>query len=49
MVQVQPTVLPRTLAEFIDWQPDDGYTYEWNDGKIIRSEKMKKKHLYLIR
>lgn len=43
------STLPQTLAEFLDWEPLDGYKYEWRDGKIIKFEKMKKKHLYLIR
>jgi hypothetical protein len=25
------------------------FKYEWNDGEIIRFEKMKKKHLFIIR
>lgn len=41
--------LPRTLAEFLEWEPNDGYKYEWNDGEIIKTEKIKKKHLALIR
>jgi Uma2 family endonuclease len=49
MVQNLPSTLPRTLAEFLDWEPTDGAKYEWSDGEIIRSEKMKKKHLHLIR
>ena len=40
---------PRSLEEFIAWEPNDGYTYEGNDGELIRFEKMKKKHLFLIR
>lgn len=42
-------VLPRSLDEFIQWEPADGYKYEWNDGQIIRFGKMKKKHLFIIR
>ncbi len=49
MQQTLLSVLPRTLAEFLDWEPVDGFKYEWNDGEIIKFEKMKKKHLYLIR
>ncbi len=50
MITVTEQLLfPTTLAEFIDWEaPVDGYKYEWNDGDIIKSEKMKKKHLKLI-
>lgn len=49
MVQAHPSVFPQTLGEFFDWEPVDGFKYEWNDGEIIKFEKMKKKHLYLIR
>jgi Uma2 family endonuclease len=40
--------LPRTLAEFMNWEPEDGFKYEWNDGELIKFENMKKKHLMLI-
>ena len=49
MVQVSALALPQTLDEFLSWEPVDGFKYEWNDGEIIKFEKMKKKHLYLIR
>lgn len=39
--------LPRTLAEFIEWEPNDGHKYEWNDGEIIQFTGMKKEQLYL--
>ena len=41
--------VPQTLEEFMVWEPNDGYTYEWNDGEIIRFESMKKKHLLILR
>ena len=41
--------LPGTFEEFLRWEPVDGYKYEWNDGEVIRFEKMKKKHLVIIR
>ncbi|WP_373330620.1 Uma2 family endonuclease [Salmonirosea aquatica] len=41
--------MPQTLEEFMVWEPNDGYKYEWNDGEIIRFERMKKKHLLLLR
>ncbi len=31
------------------WEPNDGYTYEWNDGEIIRFESMKQRHLLIIK
>jgi Uma2 family endonuclease len=43
------SVLPHTLDEFARWEPVDGFKYEWNDGKIIRFGKVKKKHLFIIR
>jgi len=49
MIQTsQNTVqLPRTLEEFLDWEPNDGYKYEWNDGDIIQFTGMKKEQLYI--
>lgn len=41
--------VPQTMEEFMAWEPNDGYKYEWNDGELIRFESMKKKHLFLIR
>ncbi len=32
-----PDVLPQTLEEFVVWEPNDGFKYEWNDGEIICS------------
>lgn len=40
-------MLPRTLEEFIDWEPNDGFKYEWNDGEIIQFTG-KKKQQYII-
>ena len=28
--------LPRTLKEFKNWEPNDGYKHEWNDGELIK-------------
>lgn len=39
--------LPQTLAEFLDWEPNDGFKYEWNDGELIRFIGMKKKEYYI--
>lgn len=51
MIATKPQIelLPRTLAEFLLWEPEDGYKYEWNDGELIQFTNMKKKHLKLIR
>jgi Uma2 family endonuclease len=43
------SAFPQTLEQFMDWEPIDGYKYEWFDGRLVHFEKMKKKHLYLIR
>jgi Uma2 family endonuclease len=40
--------IPKTLDEFINWEPNDGYKYEWNDGELIQFTGMKRKHLRLI-
>ena len=37
--------LPRTLAEFMIWEPEDGYKYEWNDGELIKFSGMNKKQV----
>jgi Uma2 family endonuclease len=50
IIEVKTFDIPKTFADFEQWeQPLDGYKYEWNDGEIIKFEKMKKKHLFLIR
>ena len=38
-------VLPRTLAEFQDWEPNDGFKYEWNDGELIKFTGMNKQQI----
>lgn len=49
MIQTAQTTetLPRTLEEFIDWEPNDGSKYEWNDGEIIKSTRMKQEQYYI--
>ena len=37
--------LPRTLAEFQDWEPNDGFKYEWNDGELIKFTGMNRKQV----
>lgn len=39
--------LPSTLEEFIDWEPNDGFKYEWNDGEIIKSTRMNQDQFYI--
>ena len=47
MVQASGPALPQTLQAFIDWEPTDGFKYEWKDGEIIRFSGMKKKQYYI--
>lgn len=47
MVQASGPALPQTLEAFIDWEPTDGFKYEWNDGEIIRFSGMKKKQYFI--
>jgi Uma2 family endonuclease len=42
------TELPKTLAEFIDWEPNDGFKYEWNDGELIKFTGMNKTQVYIF-
>jgi Uma2 family endonuclease len=39
--------LPKTLAEFIDFEPNDGFKYEWNDGDLIKFNGMNKTQLFI--
>lgn len=32
--------LPTTLAEYLVWQPKDGYYYEWANGKLLKIDPM---------
>ena len=41
------TQLPNTLEEFLIWEPNDGFKYEWNDGELIKFTGMKKKQYYI--
>lgn len=47
--QPQTTALPTTFEEFLRFEPTDGFKYEWNDGELIKSSGMKRKHLRLIK
>jgi Uma2 family endonuclease len=42
------SVLPKTLSEFMDWEPNDGFKYEWNDGELIKFTGMNKNQVYLF-
>jgi hypothetical protein len=47
MVQASGPALPQTLEAFIDWEPTDGFKYEWNDGEIVRFSGMQKKQYFI--
>lgn len=49
MIQTASTTetLPHTLEEFIAWEPNDGFKYEWNDGEIIQFTGMQKEQFYI--
>jgi Uma2 family endonuclease len=38
---------PRTLEEFVRWEPTDSHKYEWNDGELIQFTGMNKKQVYI--
>lgn len=35
--EVSKIELPKTLEEFRDWEPTDGFKYEWYDGGLSNS------------
>jgi Uma2 family endonuclease len=41
-------ILPKTLEEFQNWEPNDGFKYEWNDGELIKFTGTEKKQLYIF-
>ena len=41
-------LLPRTLEEFLVWEPEDGFKYEWNDGELIRFTGMDKRQIFIF-
>lgn len=51
MVQItqHATQLPRTLEEFSNWEPTDGFKYEWNDGELIKFSGMKQQQWYVYK
>ncbi len=48
VIEKEINELPRTLAEFQSWEPNDGYKYEWNDGELIKFTGMDKKQVYIF-
>ena len=47
MVQTTAPALPQTLSDFMNWEPEDGFKYEWNDGELIRFTGMKKRQYFI--
>ena len=45
---IETSTLPRTLAEFSIWEPEDGFKYEWNDGELIKFIGMNKTQFYIF-
>lgn len=45
--QATTDTLPRSLDEFLAWEPNDGFKYEWNDGEIIKFAGMNKEQFYI--
>ena len=45
--QATTDTLPRSLDEFLAWEPNDGFKYEWDDGEIIKFTGMNKEQLYI--
>jgi Uma2 family endonuclease len=39
---------PRTVAEYLNYDPRDGFKYEWVNGKLIKRAMLKKEHYYII-
>lgn len=38
-----------TLQGFLKWQPEDRYKYEWNKGKVEKTENMKQLEFFIIK
>jgi Uma2 family endonuclease len=42
------STLPATLEEFMAWESEDGFKYEWNDGELIKFVGMNRKHFRIF-
>lgn len=40
--------LPRSSKEYLEFNPRDGYKYEWSQGKLIKSAMIKPEHYYIV-
>lgn len=45
--QITTETLPQSLEAFLNWEPNDGFKYEWDDGEIIQFEGMKENQMYI--
>ena len=41
------STLPTTLEEFMIWESEDGFKYEWNDGELIKFIGMSRKQVFI--
>ena len=41
------STLPTTLEEFMAWESEDGFKYEWNDGELIKFVGMNRKQVFI--
>lgn len=39
---------PRTFQGFLNWKPETRYKYEWNKGKIEKTDKMKQLEFFIL-
>jgi Uma2 family endonuclease len=46
--QKPKTEFPKTLEEYDNWKPMDGYNYEWVNGKLLKIDKMKEDELFIV-
>lgn len=42
------STLPTTLEEFMDWESEDGFKYEWNDGELIQFTGINTRQIYIF-
>ncbi len=45
VIEKEQIAIPRTLEEFMAWEPEDGFKYEWNDGELIKFTGMNKRQV----
>ena len=42
------STLPTTLEEFMVWESEDGFKYEWNDGDLIKFVGMNRTQFHIF-